>query len=142
VPYFVGWACGLCLLAIVDRETLFLPSKLVRLCASVTGSLLLAAALATSEWDYLEKSVVCALIASAGYGAWAFLRPNNLGLGDARMAGLVAFGVGTVSPGGCVVALACAPVAAAGLSRFRRAPVALGPFLALAGIAVVVASAV
>jgi leader peptidase (prepilin peptidase) / N-methyltransferase len=142
VPFLVVWASGLALLALIDQETLVLPTKLIRICALVVGSLLVEAASVTRDWAYLGRGVLCALLALAGYGAWAFWRPNSLGLGDARMACLVAFGAGSVSPAACMVALTCAPLAAATVSVFRRSPAALGPFLALAGLTVVAASAI
>jgi hypothetical protein len=142
VPFLVVWATGLALLSLIDQETLVLPSKLVRVCALVLGCLVVEEAMTTGDWGYFGRSILCALVALAGYSAWAFLRPNSLGLGDARMACLVALGAGVVSPGGCLVALTSAPAAAAAVSAFRRSPAALGPFLALAGISVVVASAI
>ncbi len=122
------WATGLALLALIDQETLVLPTKLVRICVLVLSCLVVEAAVTTGYWGYLGRSAPCALVALAGYSAWAFLRPNSLGLGDARMACLVAFGAGIVSPAGCIVALTSAPAAAAGVSAFRRSPAALGPF--------------
>lgn len=149
-PFLVAWAGALVLLALVDRETLVLPSKFIRSCAVVAACLLVAPVVVTKDWHYLESSALCAAVAAAGFGAWAFSRPKSLGLGDTRMACLVAMGAGTLSPGGCLVALACAPfVAGCVLARRRRlnskheaTPIALGPFLALGGLMVVVISAV
>jgi hypothetical protein len=150
LPFLLVWATGLALLALTDQETLLLPGKLVRLCTFLAGCLLLTDAAATSDWHYLGKGLLCAVGAFATFGLWASWRPNSLGFGDARFACLVALGAGALSPAGCVVALACAPAVSAGIStsraRFRaidqRTPIALGPFLALAGIAVAVASAI
>ena len=150
VPFFAVWASGLAVLALVDRETLFLPSKLLRLNMVVAGAALVVQAIATRDWSHLGRSGICAVVAFAGFGAWAFLRPGGLGLGDARFAVLVALGAGAIWPSGCLVALTCAPLAAAVVATFRRranrtdqrTPVALGPFLALAGIVAVVTRAV
>jgi hypothetical protein len=126
-----------------------LPSKLIYLCAFAAGSLLLAEGVATSKWHYLCNGLLCAITALLAFGVWTLLQPRTLALGDARLASLVALGAGALSPVACVVALACAPAVAAGLSIFlrkykrtdRSTPMALGPFLALAGIVVVVAGA-
>jgi leader peptidase (prepilin peptidase) / N-methyltransferase len=150
VTYLMVWACGVVLLALVDRETLLLPRQLMHVCAFVTGGVLLADAAVTRDWDYLGRSALSSLVTCVIFGAWAFAQPNSLGLGDARMAGLVALGAGGLSPADCVAALACAPLIAASISslrwRYRRIdrsiPMALGPFLALAGIVAVVGSAI
>jgi leader peptidase (prepilin peptidase) / N-methyltransferase len=145
----VVWACGLSLLALTDRERLVLPSKLVRTCAVATAGLVLAGCAVSGEWRYLWPGALCAVIAGAVFALWALLRPHQLGFGDVRMAALVAFGAGICSPAGCLVALACAPFSAAVVSNFALkakkntlpSPVALGPYLAVAGIAVVVGCA-
>ena len=150
VTYLVVWACGVVLLALADRETLLLPRQLMHVCAFVTGGVLIADAAATRDWDYLGRSALSSLVTCVIFGAWAFAQPNRLGLGDARMAGFVALGAGSLSPADCVAALACAPLIAASLSTLRwkykridrSTPVALGPFLALAGIVAVVGSAI
>jgi leader peptidase (prepilin peptidase) / N-methyltransferase len=150
VTYLVVWACGVVLLALIDRETLLLPRVLVHACAYITGGVLIADVAATGDWGYLGRSSLSALVTCVIFGAWAFARPKSLGLGDARMAGLVALGAGSLSPANCVAALACAPLFAASISTLRwkykridrSTPVALGPFLALAGIAAVVGRAI
>jgi leader peptidase (prepilin peptidase) / N-methyltransferase len=150
VPFLGVWACGVALLALVDRETLLLPRKLVHVCGWAVLGLLVANSAATGDWNYIKRSLLCALAAGAAFGMWVLLRPRNLGLGDVRMACLVALGAGALSPAACVVALACAPFLAACISalRWRRRseernkPIALGPFFALAGIVAVVARAV
>jgi leader peptidase (prepilin peptidase) / N-methyltransferase len=149
IPFVVVWASGLVLLALVDQETLILPSKLIYLCAFSAGSLLLAEGAATSKWHYLYNGLLCAIPTLLAFGLWTLLQPRNLGLGDARLASLVALGAGALSPVACLVTLACAPAVAAVFStllwKYRRIErsraTALGPFLALAGIAVVVAGA-
>jgi leader peptidase (prepilin peptidase) / N-methyltransferase len=149
IPFLVVWASGLAILAFIDLETLLLPSKLIYLCAFAAGSLLLVAGAATSTWHYLCNGLLCAITALVAFGLCTLSQPRNLGLGDARLASLVALGAGALSPVVCIVALACAPAVAAGFSTFRwkyrrtdlSQPIALGPFLALAGIAVVLAGA-
>jgi leader peptidase (prepilin peptidase) / N-methyltransferase len=149
IPFLVVWASGVAILAFIDLETLLLPSKLIYLCAFAAGSLLLVAGAATSKWHYLCNGLLCAITALVAFGLSTLLQPRNLGLGDARLASLVALGAGALSPVVCIVALACAPAVAASFSTFRwkyrrtdlSQPIALGPFLALAGIAVVLAGA-
>jgi len=146
----VVWACGLSLLALVDQETLMLPSKLVRSCAFATTGLLLVSAV-TGSWRYVGRGAACALAGYVVFGTWAVLRPQSLGFGDVRMASLVALGAGALSAQACLVALVTAPVLAASVPIFGRKlyktrptghPVALGPFLAAGGIAAVVFSAI
>ncbi len=149
IPFLVVWAGGLAILALIDRETLLLPSKLIYLSAFAAGALLLVQGAVTGKWHYLGNGALCAITALIAFGLCTLLQPRNLGLGDARLASVVALGAGALSPVVCIVALACAPAVAAGLSTFRwkytrtdlTTPIALGPFLALAGIAVVVAGA-
>ena len=149
-PFLVAWASGLVAMALIDEETLVLPNKLMYPYALVACYLLATEATANNKWRSLERGSICAVVALVLFGLWAFVQPNSLGLGDARLAFLVALGVGTVSATGCAVALTSAPAMAAGISifrwRYRRTdrstPVALGPYLAIAGIAVVVASAI
>ena len=145
----VVWACGLALLALVDGESLVLPSKLLHTSALATVTLVLAGCATTGEWRYLWQGALCAAIAGLVFACWSLLRPRGLGFGDVRMAVLVAFGAGMCSPAGGFVALACAPLLAGAISNFvgrsgktaMPRPVALGAFLAVGGIAVVVASA-
>jgi leader peptidase (prepilin peptidase) / N-methyltransferase len=149
VASIVVWACGLALLALTDSEQLVLPSKLLSTCAVATVGLVLAGCAASGEWRYLWQGALCAVIAGSVFASWALLRPGQLGFGDARMAALVAFGAGMCSPAGCLVALACGPLLAGAVSNFggkakktaAPSPVALGPFLAVGGIAVVVGCA-
>jgi leader peptidase (prepilin peptidase) / N-methyltransferase len=150
LPFLVAWASGLAAMALVDRETLVLPNKLMRPYALAVWYLLATGASANNKWRSLERGSICAAAALALFGLWAFVQPNSLGLGDARLAFLVALGAGSVSAAGCAVALTSAPAMAACVSIFRwrygrtdrSTPVALGPYLAFAGIAVVIASAV
>jgi leader peptidase (prepilin peptidase) / N-methyltransferase len=150
LPFLVIWANGLALLALIDQETLLLPSKVIHTCVLVVVCLLLVDGVATGNSRYLGQGLACGLAALTVFGLWALWRPNRLGFGDARFAALVAVGAGALSPAGCVAALACAPAAAAAISTLRRhyrgsppkTPIALGPFLALAGITAVVASAI
>ena len=78
VASVVVWACGLSLLALVDRERLVLPSRLVHTCALVTVSLLLTGCATAGEWRYLWQGALYAVIAGAVFALWALLRPGPL----------------------------------------------------------------
>jgi leader peptidase (prepilin peptidase)/N-methyltransferase len=143
------WAGALAILALIDHESLVVPTKLVRPAIVVAGSLLASGALSTGDWRYLWQGAACAGMAAGSFGAWAAVNPRGLGFGDARMASLVALGSGALSPPGSLVALACSALAAglAGRRPARHVPgaerraVALGPFLAVGGLVVVIAHA-
>jgi leader peptidase (prepilin peptidase)/N-methyltransferase len=143
------WGVALAILALIDHESLVVPTKLVRAAVLAAMALLALGSLGTGDWRYLWQGAACAAVAGGCFGAWSALNPRGLGFGDARMALLVALGAGALSPPGSLAALACSPLAAGlvGRHRFRNDPgtgqvaVALGPFLAIGGLAVVVAHA-
>ncbi len=143
------WALALVVLALIDRESLVVPTKLVRAAVVAAISLLALGSFGTGDWRHLWQGAACAAIAACSFGAWSAVNPRGLGFGDARMASLVALGAGALSPLGSLVALACSPLAAGlvGQHRLRNDPgagqatVALGPFLAVGGLAVVMAHA-
>jgi leader peptidase (prepilin peptidase)/N-methyltransferase len=143
------WAGALAIVALIDQESLVIPTKLVRAAIVATVALLVPASLGTGDWRHLWHGVVCACIALGLFGAWAAINPRGLGFGDVRMATLVALGAGTLSVPGSLAALACSSLVA-GLVSKRRAgrdpgpeagAVALGPYLALGGLTVVMAHA-
>jgi prepilin signal peptidase PulO-like enzyme (type II secretory pathway) len=144
------WAGALAVLALIDRESLVLPTKFVRTATLLVTSLLVAGASGPGDRRYLWHGMACALVAGAVFGAWAVSNPRGLGFGDARMACLVALGAGTLSLSGSLVALSCSPFVAGLVGKHRarhtsgptagagRAAVALGPYLAVGGLMVVV----
>jgi leader peptidase (prepilin peptidase)/N-methyltransferase len=143
------WAGSLALLGLIDRETLVLPTKLVHPAIVASGCLLVAGSWGEGQRHYLWQGAAGAGLAGTLFGAWAAVRPGALGFGDARMACLVALGAGVSSLPGTFVAVSCAPLLAGLVGRLRsrrspgcaRAAVALGPFLAVGGLLVVVARA-
>jgi leader peptidase (prepilin peptidase)/N-methyltransferase len=143
------WAVALAVLALIDHESLVVPTKLVRAAILVALFLLALGSLGTGDWRHLWQGAACAAIAACSFGAWSAINPRGLGFGDARMASLVALGAGALSPPGSLVALACSPLAAGLVGKHRlrngrgtgQAAVALGPFLAVGGLAVVIAHA-
>jgi leader peptidase (prepilin peptidase) / N-methyltransferase len=149
VAALAAWACGLAVLALIDSQELVLPTVVVRAAIVATGCPLLAASVRAGNWRYFLWGAGCAVAATAVFGLWALIKPQGLGFGDVRVAGLVALGAGALSPANTLVALSVAPLAAGVGARYcaRRAgsaqPVAvpLAPFLAIGGILAVVASA-
>ncbi len=138
-------------MALIDQETLVLPSKLMYPYALVVLLLACHRGDGDQQMAFPRERLDMRRSGTCMYSVYGHsVQPNSLGLGDARLAFLVALGVGAVSAAGCAVALTSAPAMAAAISifrwRYRRTdrstPVALGPYLAIAGIAVVVASAI
>jgi len=122
----------------------------VRSASTATFVLLTVACAVRGDWAVLARSAGCAMAVWAFLAIWALALPRSLGFGDVRMAFLVALGAGAVSPAGALGALACAPLAAGIWGKLQQnrhsageneAGVALGPFLAAAGLAVAVAGA-
>jgi prepilin signal peptidase PulO-like enzyme (type II secretory pathway) len=143
----VIWAVALAILALIDQESLVIPTKIVRGAIITTTALFVSASVTAGDWHYFWRSALCAALSAGLFGAWAAVSPRRLGSGDVRMATLVALGTGALSLPGSLTALACSPLAAALLSRSRAGrrhqggAVALGPFLAAGGLTVVMAHA-
>lgn len=143
------WCGALAVLGLADLRTLGVPRRLWRACAAVAFGAMALGCGVTGSWFALAHGVEAATVSGLGYAAWAVARPAAIGGADVRMVWLVAFGAGTVAPGTAVAAVWCASAVAAiwqrtgpGRSgRQHRAPVALCPFLALAGLAGVVVGA-
>jgi hypothetical protein len=115
--WLVAWAALTALLGLVDWEDRVVPTRLVRLAALTSVGMCGAACAQKADWAPLFWAAICGATAWVVFGAWAAAWPAKLGFGDARMASLVAFGAGAASPGGALVALACAPLAAAVAGR-------------------------
>ena len=149
--WVVPWAVMVALLGLVDLAERVVPTLLVRAATGTTAVLAALVCSLTGDWGPLVRGGACALASWAVFATWAVLAPGSLGFGDARMACLVALGAGAASPAGTVVALACSVMTAGAWGRLRegarpglvrgRRPVALGPLLALSGLAVAVTGA-
>jgi leader peptidase (prepilin peptidase)/N-methyltransferase len=143
------WAGALAILALIDHESLVIPTKVVRSAVLATIALLFSGSVATGDWNYFWQSAFCAGTAAGLFAAWAAISPRGLGFGDVRMAALVALGTGALSVPGSVTALACSPLVAGLVSRLqpgsrpggKGAAVALGPYLAAGGLTMVMAHA-
>jgi leader peptidase (prepilin peptidase) / N-methyltransferase len=147
--WLVPWATMVGALALVDARERVVPTPAVRLATASVLALLAAACAVRHDWAVLARGAGCATAVWVFLATWALLAPKALGFGDVRMAFLVGLGAGAVSAAGALAGLACAPLGAGlwGKLPMRRSGgryeegVALGPFLALAGIAVAVAGA-
>jgi leader peptidase (prepilin peptidase)/N-methyltransferase len=144
------WAAAIAILGLIDWESLVLPTKVVRLATVAAGALLAAGGVRTGDWHYFWRGAACAGLVGGLFAVWAALSPEGLGFGDVRMAFLVALGSGVFSVPASLAAVSCSSLFA-GLaatcrsargSGLKRGRVALGPFLAASGLAVVIANAI
>ena len=165
--WLIPWAVMASLLALVDFAKGVIPTPAARSATVITVVLLVAACRQTGHWGQIWRGGACAAVAWAVFAAWAVISPRSLGFGDARMVCLVALGAGAVSPAGTFVAVSCSLMAGASWGKMRprmvggrllakhswragslaaeevgeQKAVALGPLLALSGIAVAVTNA-
>ncbi len=134
------WACLLVAVGVADLCWMRVPPALWRAGAPAVFAGALVAAGTSGYWLAAASGAMAALVGALAYISVAALLPGRLGGADARMAALVAFGVGAVRPGLAVACLAVAPLACALWARAPRAgrgrgqAVALCPFLAVAGV--------
>jgi hypothetical protein len=141
------WACLLVAAGVADLCWMRVPPALWRAGAPAVCAGALVGAGTSGYWVAAARGAVVALVGALVYFTVAVLRPGRLGGADARMAGLVGFGVGAVRPGVAVVCLAVAPLACALWGAVRREgrgrgqAIALCPFLAVAGVVGVAAGA-
>jgi leader peptidase (prepilin peptidase)/N-methyltransferase len=128
------------LLAAIDLRCLRLPDPLVALFAAVTVLPLALAALASGEPGRLVRALAAAALAGAIYLLVALLPGGGLGLGDVKLAAVLAFVLGdagwpAVAIGLLAPHLINGPMALSLLltrRAERRTPLPLGPAL-LAG---------
>jgi leader peptidase (prepilin peptidase)/N-methyltransferase len=143
--WLVPWAAMAALLAAVDLSERVVPTAAARAASVATLVLAVSCCAGSGDWSPVPRALGCAAVVWALLAAWSVLSPCTLGFGDARVAFLVALGAGAISPARALAALAGAHFAAGLWSKLRtclghwREGAALGPFLAVAGIAVVVA---
>ena len=141
-PAFLALALAGAVLALVDAEQHRLPNKILLAAAIAGGVLLIAAAGIDHRWDDLARAAVGGAAVFALLYLAALATPRNVGLGDVKLAGLLATYLGWRSWPTMVTGLALgfltAGVAAAGLLvAGRRNPLALGPFLITAALATI-----
>jgi len=145
----VTWAAGLCWLSWQDWRGLAVRTSSVRLVGLASGAWFVAGSALSRDWRMAVLGTVCALLVGGALAAWSLSRPGQLGFGDVRVATLMAFGAGAVSPSACLVAAPVACLVAALSAKARKArsrggggqAAPLVPFLALAGLVVVASAA-
>lgn len=138
------WAASACVLGLIDAQKMVVPTATARVSLIATTSGLFVVGLVSGQWRPAVGGLLCAIAAGCIYGACALALPRRLGFGDVRMACLVGMGVGALSPGVAVAALAGAPLAGglAGRRRGGPVPVPLAAFLGAFGLAGAILGAV
>jgi len=160
------WAGALGIFALVDIERMLLPTPWLRAAGALVAIGLAWGCSASRDWKPFAWAGISCAATAAGYLTWYTLAPASIGLGDVRLACLVAFGAGAFCPAASMAAVSCAPLAAgltgvamsakrqlrsrqrsavpAQLCQARpptRVAVPLGPFLAVAGLVAAVGNA-
>ncbi|UFU01552.1 prepilin peptidase [Ruania suaedae] len=142
-------ALGLALLVTVDLAVHRLPDRLVAaLAVVVLAGLLAATLLGEGTWSDLGRAAGAGVAVGAGFLVLCLLTPSGLGLGDVKLAGVLALPLGWFSwsavLAGLVLSFVTGGLVALALLLARRAdrrtPIAFGPFLGL-GAALAVAAA-
>ncbi|MER6940356.1 A24 family peptidase [Nocardioides sp. NPDC127514] len=131
-------------LAFIDIAVHRLPDRLTLPAYPILAGLLTVAALAGGEPHRIAGVLIGGLVAGVGYLALVLIRPDQLGLGDAKLAGLLGLALGWWGLSAVVLACALAFVLSGilGLALLvtRRASLdsdlPLGPFLVAGAFAV------
>lgn len=144
--WLVPWAGAAALFGAVDLSERVVPTPAARAASAGTVALIVLNCAVSGDWPALGRALGCGALVWCLLAAWSVLSPRALGFGDARAALFVSLGAGAVSPPGILAGLAGAHLAAGICCRLqpkdrRGQGVPLVPFLALAGLAVVVAGA-
>lgn len=135
-------------LAAVDIRVHRLPDRLTLPAYPVMVLLLGAAALVDGRWEPLVQALAAGLVAGLGYLALVLLRPDQLGLGDAKLAGVLGIALGWYGWNALLygMALAFVSCAVAGLVVLAtrrgtlRTALPLGPFMVAGAFAVILAT--
>jgi leader peptidase (prepilin peptidase) / N-methyltransferase len=135
------FACVLVALAVIDLDRHLLPNRILVPAIGV----LAVAECAISPSDGVRR-LLWAAIAFAALLVPALVYPAGLGMGDVKLAFFLGIGLGRSVVSALVLGLlAAALVGAVVLIRFgrdgRKAPLPLGPFLALGALATLLAGA-
>ncbi len=146
LPAELTFTAGLAALAACDLHRLVLPKRLVVATAASTALWLLAATMVEGSWHRFGVAVAAATVAYGCFFALNWARPEWLGFGDVRLAGLIGLALGWISVGcallGFVAANVIGLVAAAGLLATRRvtrrSPLPYGVFLAVGAVVALV----
>jgi leader peptidase (prepilin peptidase)/N-methyltransferase len=111
-----------------------IPNPIV-LAGSITALLIVAA----TDIGDLDERAIAALMAGGALALVVFLYPRGMGMGDAKLAGMMGLYLGrAVAPALLIGFLAGAVVGVAIIARFgsegRKRAIPFGPFLALGGV--------
>ncbi|HUB69288.1 MAG TPA: hypothetical protein VL984_02600 [Acidimicrobiales bacterium] len=109
---FGFWAAVLALAGLIDSGHLVLPTPLLRWGGGLAAGSIACSLAAGHQWQHLWLAALSTVAGGCGYLGWWVARREAVGLGDVRMACLVAFGVGSYSAGAALVVLSCAPLLA------------------------------
>jgi len=134
------FACVLVVLSVVDFDRHLLPNRILLPAIAMLG----VAELAVSPTDGLRR-VLWAAIVFAVLLLPALVYPAGLGMGDVKLGFFLGLGLGRNAVSALVIGLvAAALVGLLVVARFgragRKAPLPLGPFLALGALATLLAS--
>jgi leader peptidase (prepilin peptidase)/N-methyltransferase len=138
-PAYVALALTGTVLALIDAERHRLPNAVLLAAGAGGATLLLAAAGVDDRWGDLGRAAVAAAAVFAVFYLAAFASPRSVGLGDVKLAAVLAGYLAWRSWATMVTGLALgflvAGVVAAGLLVARRHdPLPLGPFLITAAL--------
>lgn len=129
-------------IAFIDLDVQRIPNVLT-LPAAVVAVILGTALDPGGELERMIAGAVAALF----LGIPAFINPRGMGMGDAKLSGVLGLYLGTATAPALLIALlsgvlaSVAIVARLGVGRARRTRIPFGPFLALGGVTAVLVGA-
>lgn len=132
----LGWllVATLAAITVTDLERRIIPNRI--LAASALAWLAIAVPFAGGE---LVEGIVAALVAGGFLGAIALAYPSGMGMGDAKLCGLIGLYLGASAAVALLVALLAGSLAGGILiarhgQGARKRAIPFGPFLALGGL--------
>jgi leader peptidase (prepilin peptidase)/N-methyltransferase len=141
-------AAGLCgfaaisiALALVDLATHRLPDMIVAPGYLLAGASLTGTSAASGDWSALARGAVGLVVLALGYGGVHAIRPDAMGFGDVKLAGLVGLVTAYLGWQAWAVGAFAAFVLAGGYGAFllatgrahRRSALAFGPWMLAGG---------
>jgi len=128
-------------LALIDLDTHRLPDAVVGPAYPVAAALLAGTSGATGDWGALARAGVGLVVLALGYYAVHVVRPDGMGFGDVKLAGLIGLVTGYVGWGALAVGAFAAFVLAGGYGvallatgrADRRSGLAFGPWMLAGG---------
>jgi leader peptidase (prepilin peptidase)/N-methyltransferase len=135
-------------LAVVDRHTHLLPTRVIWPALAVTAALTLVASVAGGDLTSFGRATAGGVVVLAAFHLIWWIHPAGMGYGDVRLSALLGFTLASLGWGEVVVGIygaflgfALLGIVRAGVRRDRsalRTPLPFGPFLlagALGGVA-------